>query len=136
MNAKLDAKLAVGAVVLRADGAVLLVQRARPPAAGTWTLPGGKVEPGESLEAAVVRELREETGLSARPIVAVGEVILERDGFAYRIVDFLCALEDAGARPRAQDDAADARWAGEADFDALGVTPEVRRVIARAREMA
>ncbi len=136
MNAKLDPKLAVGAVVLRADGAVLLVQRARPPAAGTWTLPGGKVEPGESLDSAVVRELREETGLSARPIAELEEVILERDGFAYRIMDFLCALEDAGAQPRAQDDAADARWVGEADFDRLGVTPEVRRVIARAREMA
>lgn len=134
----MDAKLAVGAVVLRGDGAVLLVRRAHPPLAGSWTLPGGKVEPGESLEDAVVRELREETGLAVRPVAVVEELLLERDGFAYRIVDFLCALVDAGDERaiRAQDDAADARWVADADFDAFGVTPEVRRVVARAREIA
>ncbi len=137
MNAKHGPTLAVGAVVLRDDGAVLLVRRARPPLAGTWTLPGGKVEPGETLEAAVVRELREETGLEVRPIAVVEEIVLEREGYAYRIADFACALVSPHSAEalRAGDDAGDARWVAEADLSAYGITEDVARVIARARQI-
>ena len=122
---------AVGAVVLRADGAVLLVRRARPPAVGTWTLPGGKVEPGESLEQAIVREVREETALEVTPLA----IAMTLDLFGYHITDFVCRLNQDG-EPRAGDDVDDARWARAAELEALFLTPEVLRVIALAREMA
>ena len=127
-------KLAVGAVVLRRDGAVLFVRRGRAPAAGSWTLPGGKVEPGETLEQAVVRELAEETGLVVAPIGVVETLVLEREGFSYEIVDFACRLV-GGEEPRAGSDAAAARWVLPDEIATLGATPEVLRVIARARQM-
>jgi 8-oxo-dGTP diphosphatase len=127
-------RLAVGAVVLRSDGAVLLVQRGEPPARGSWTLPGGKVEPGETPEQAVVRELAEETGLRVAPIAVVETLDLEREGYAYRIVDFACSLVEDG-EPRAASDVAAARWVPPSEFATLGLTPEVVRVIALARQI-
>src|SRR5215467_8797374 len=63
--------LAVSAAIFR-DGRVLIVRRGRPPAHGLYTLPGGGVELGETLEQAVVREVREETGLAVAPLALVG----------------------------------------------------------------
>jgi 8-oxo-dGTP diphosphatase len=127
--------LAVGAVILReGDGAVLLVRRAHAPAVGTWTLPGGKVEPGETVERAVVREVREETALDVTPVVVVEELELAREGFSYRIVDFLCRV--TGGEARAGDDVDAVQWVRPADETTLALTPEVMRVIARARKMA
>ncbi|HUI15739.1 MAG TPA: NUDIX hydrolase [Xanthobacteraceae bacterium] len=63
--------LAVSAAVFR-DGRVLIVRRARPPAHGLYTLPGGGVELGETLEQAVIREIREETALQIEPVALVG----------------------------------------------------------------
>src|ERR1700729_2096699 len=63
--------LAVSAAIFR-DGKVLLVRRARPPAHGLYTLPGGGVELGETLEQAVIREVREETALDVAPVELVG----------------------------------------------------------------
>jgi len=120
--------------VLREDGAVLLVQRAHPPGVGTWTFPGGKVEAGETLEQAVAREVLEETGLRVVAVALVETLVLEREGFAYRISDFLCRAEKV-LEPRASDDALAARWVLPHEIDALGLTPEVLRVIARAREL-
>ena len=74
--------LAVSAAIIR-DGKVLIVRRARPPASGIFTLPGGGVEAGETLREAVIREVREETGLAIEPIGLAGhrEVIArDRDG--------------------------------------------------------
>jgi len=125
----MERRLAVGAVVLREDGAVLLVRRARPPAMGSWTLPGGKVEDGETPEHAIAREVLEETGLR----VEVGEVletlVLEREGFSYRIVDFLCTGEGDVV---AADDASAARWVLPHEWADLKLTAEVLRVIDRA----
>jgi ADP-ribose pyrophosphatase YjhB (NUDIX family) len=63
--------LAVSAAIFR-DGQVLIVRRGRPPAHGLYTLPGGGVELGETLEQAVIREVREETGLAIAPLALVG----------------------------------------------------------------
>jgi 8-oxo-dGTP diphosphatase len=129
-----EAQLAVGAVVLRGDGAVLLVRRATPPALGTWTLPGGKVETGETVEEAVVREVAEETGLRVTPGAIVETIELSREGYAYRIVDFVCLLS-GDAVPRAEDDVDAVCWVLPEDLASHALTPEVLRVIARARQI-
>ena len=121
---------AVGAVVKHADGRVLLIRRARPPSQGEWTLPGGKQEPGETLEETVVRELREETGLRVRVLRKLEIYVLERDGHAYDIHEFLCTAEDAPNTPG--DDASDARWFRLDELRGLGVRPDAIAVIERA----
>lgn len=95
------------------DGRMLLIRRGTEPARGTWSVPGGRKEPGESDPEATVREVREETGLEV--VVADLLGIVERDapdGSVYVIRDFACRLAD-GADPaalRAGDDADDAAW--------------------------
>jgi 8-oxo-dGTP diphosphatase len=100
--------VAVGLVARDRSGRLLLVQRANPPAKGRWSLPGGRVEGGETLVVAAARELAEETGLEA----TVGEIagVVERlgEGHHYLIVDLWAELAD-GAVPVAGGDAADAR---------------------------
>jgi acetyl-CoA carboxylase carboxyl transferase subunit beta len=127
----------VGAVVFRDDGAVLLVERGRPPLAGTWSLPGGKVEPGEALEAAVVREVSEETGLGVRAVAPITTVELTLGDRVYEIHEFLCELaEDVDpSSVRASDDARDARFVMPVDVNRVGVTAEVLRVIGLARDL-
>jgi 8-oxo-dGTP diphosphatase len=100
--------VAVGAVVV-VDRRMLLVRRGREPAAGRWSVPGGRVERGETLAAAVVREVAEETGLA----VACGELAgwVERIGAEHHfvILDFLASpLDDR--QPVAGDDAAEVAW--------------------------
>ena len=99
----------VGAVVVDAAGRLLLVLRGRPPAEGTWSLPGGRVEAGEDDATAVAREVLEETGL----VVSVGDLVgtVRRDGpdgSVYEIADYRCAV--VGGDLRAGDDAADVGW--------------------------
>ena len=122
--------VAVGGVVVDRAGRVLLVRRACSPDAGAWTLPGGHVEEGETLEEAVVRELREETGLETRVLCRLGDVGIEREGVSYSIHEHLMLpLDDAS--PRAGDDAAEVRWANCAELVALGVRTEAIEVIER-----
>jgi 8-oxo-dGTP diphosphatase len=119
----------VGAIVVDAAGRVLLVRRANPPAQGTWSIPGGRVEPGERAEDAVVRELAEETGLRGEIEREVGTV--ERAapaGGTYVIRDFLLRVDDA-ALLRAADDALDAGWFTGPEVAALETSPGLRETL-------
>ena len=114
--------VAVGLVARDRRGRLLLVERGNPPHKGRWSLPGGRVEWGETMAAAAARELREETGLAA----AVGEIagVVERigEGFHYLIVDLWAELEDDAA-PVAGGDAADARLVGPDQLPAYPLSP-------------
>jgi len=111
----------VGAIITDDDGRLLLIKRGHEPDAGLWSLPGGRVEPGETDEQAVVREIREETGLSVRCDRLVGSV--QRDGLAGAVVDIRdYAVTITGGELAAGDDAADACWVSPADLARLPVT--------------
>ena len=104
---------AVGAVVFK-DDAVLLVQRGNPPSQGMWSIPGGRIRLGETLQAAAEREILEETGVVIRanaPVLAFDVIQKDDRGvvkYHYVIVDL--AADYVSGEPRAGDDAADARW--------------------------
>ena len=111
----------VGAVIVGADGRLLLVKRGHDPEAGRWTLPGGRVEPGETDAAALAREVREETGL----LVACGPLLgaVERpapDGAIFEIRDYTATVTGGTLAPG--DDAADARWVSLAAARSLPLT--------------
>ena len=103
----------VGAIVRHHDGRLLLVRRGREPDRGRWSVPGGKVEPGEGDRAACAREVLEETALRVDVGTYVGSVRRNGpDGVVYDVTDFVCTLA-SGVDPsdvRAGDDADDARW--------------------------
>ncbi|MEU6643694.1 NUDIX domain-containing protein [Saccharomonospora sp. NPDC046836] len=109
----MDTVRCVGGVVHDNAGRLLLIQRAHEPSRGRWSLPGGRVEPDETDSAAVVRELREETGLDVVPGQLVGSVVRE----PYVIYDYACSVR--GGRLVAGDDAAAARWVDRAQFAEL-----------------
>jgi ADP-ribose pyrophosphatase YjhB (NUDIX family) len=114
--------LAVGALLRDDDGRVLLVLRANEPDAGTWSLPGGRVEPGEDAHDAVVREVLEETGLDVRPLHLLARVTRPHpDGGIYVIDDF--AVERIGGVPVAATDAAALDWFDASALRACNSTP-------------
>ena len=111
----------VGAVVRDDRGRLLLVLRGHEPAAGTWSLPGGRVEAGESDAEALRREVREETGLEVEVGALVGQVERSVPGAAYDIHDFACRV--VGGTLAAGTDAADARWCHVDELMALPCSP-------------
>jgi 8-oxo-dGTP diphosphatase len=119
----------VGAIVTDDAGRLLLVKRGHEPEAGRWSLPGGRVKPGESDWHALVREVHEETGLRVEPGRLVGAV--ERpapDGAFFDIHDYAASV--SGGRLTAGDDAADARWVHPRDLDRLTLTSGLARTLA------
>ena len=105
--------VAVGAIVID-KGTILLVKRNREPARGQWSLPGGRVELGETLREALVREVREETGIDVDVDGLIGtaeRVVRDDDGeitYHYVILDYVCTPRSTEVK--AGDDAADVRW--------------------------
>lgn len=109
----------VGALVHDDQGRLLVVRRAGEPAAGRWSVPGGRVEAGESDIEAVRREVLEETGLHVIVGLRVGTVQRPAAaGVIYDIRDYACSLAVA-TTPVAGDDAVDVRWAGRQDLKGL-----------------
>jgi mutator protein MutT len=126
--------LGVGAIVEQ-NGRVLLVERGTEPLKGTWSLPGGVVEAGETLETAVRREVLEETGLEVEPVsrAEVFERIMPgRDGkpeYHYVLIDYLCKV--TGGTLAAASDAARAEWVSRAELSSYPMTEGTLAVIDR-----
>jgi 8-oxo-dGTP diphosphatase len=123
----------VGVVCLRGDE-VLLIRRGTPPRLGQWSLPGGRLEWGETLEAAALRELKEETGVDAELtglLDVVDGVFPARPGGEitrhYVLIDY--AARWTGGEPVAGDDAAEARFVSREEALALVDWDETRRMI-------
>ena len=125
---------AVGVACLRGDE-VLLIRRGRPPRLGEWSLPGGRIEPGERAVDAALRELREETGIEAEIVglVDVVDGLFPEAGVHYVLIDY--AARWISGEPVAGDDAADARFVPLAEAEALVAWDETRRIIRAARDM-
>jgi 8-oxo-dGTP diphosphatase len=131
--------VSVGAVIVDGER-VLLVKRGQPPLRGRWSLPGGVVELGETLQEALVREVREETGLEVEvgPVVEVLERI-EREAdnrveYHYVIIYYRCLV--CGGRLACGSDADDARWVAASDVATFGVTAAVAGVVHKALALA
>jgi len=111
----------VGAIVRDGAGRLLLIKRGHDPEAGAWSLPGGRIEPGESDAQALVREMREETGLLVRPGPLIGAV--QRPGPGGTTLDIRdYAATVTGGTLTAGDDAAGACWVPVADVPRLPLT--------------
>ena len=128
----------VGVVVLGPDG-IVLVRRGKPPRQGSWGLPGGAQERGETVDEAAVREVAEETGVKidvlglVDVVDSVGRDNSGRIQYHYTLIDLLAVVVDGGLN--AGDDVDGAGWFQENDLDRLQLWSETRRVINLAIEM-
>mgnify|MGYP003652001568 CR=1 FL=1 len=122
---------AVGVVCLKGDQ-VLLIRRGTPPMRGSWSLPGGRIEPGERAVDAALRELREETGVVAEltGLIDVVDGLFPGSGRHYVLIDY--AARWLSGEPVAGDDALDARFVALSEVEGLVDWSETRRVIAEA----
>ena len=127
-------KVGVGAIVFK-DGNVLLVRRGQAPSEGLWSIPGGKVELGESLQIAVEREIFEETGITinaGKPVYTFD--LIEHDDigrvkYHYVIVDLIA--EYVEGEIQAGDDAIDARWVSPGEIEKLKMSPVTVELLKR-----
>ena len=136
----------VGGVVVE-DGRALLIRRGSEPLRGQWSIPGGMLELGESLEAGVARELREETGLEVRVLDLIevfdriyaeepadGKPTEQRPRYHYVIVDYLC--ERISGEACAGSDVTDVAFAREDELEKYHLTETATRVLRKAYAMA
>ncbi len=126
----------IGAIILRGE-TILLEQRGNEPARGQWTIPGGVVELGESLESAVKRETKEETGLEAedlRLIDVVDQVHYDADAkieYHYVIIDYIVK---AKGEPLAASDAQALKWVPIEEVEGYDLTPSFRRFFVKNKK--
>ena len=120
----------VGVICFRGED-VLLIKRGTAPRKGEWSIPGGRIEAGESERDAALRELFEETGIMAALEDKVAIIDAKFEDFNYRLHDY--AARWISGEPQFGDDAADARFVPPQDLDALGMWPKTRDVIETAR---
>ncbi len=129
----------VGGVVF-VEGSVVLVRRKFAPLAGQWSLPGGAIEVGETLEEALRRELREETGLETRvgPLIELFDrITCDAEGrvqYHFVLADYLC--HHVSGTPAPGSDALELALADPADLGRFSLTPEATRVVCRGAELA
>jgi ADP-ribose pyrophosphatase YjhB (NUDIX family) len=127
--------LAVSAAIVR-DGKLLVVRRARPPANGLFSLPGGVVELGEDLRAAVMREVAEETGMTIEPVGLAGfREAISRDASdrVERHFVILCfAARWKGGEPQLNEELSEARWIDPAELAGLATTPGLAEIVGAA----
>ena len=129
--------IGVGAVIVQL-GKVLIVKRAHAPRKGEWSLPGGRVELGESLVEATRREIREETGLDVDvgPLIELFDRIHRRDERVqdhFVIADYLCT--PCGGNLAASDDAEEVAWVDPGNLEAFGINEHALRVIRKGLAM-
>ncbi len=121
----------VGGVLIH-QGKVLLIRRGKQPLRGRWVVPGGTVEVGETLEEALVREMREETGLTIEPagLVTIFDRIQRESGrvlYHYVIVDYLCRY--VAGEAQAGSDAEELVWAGPEELEAYDLPAKALEVV-------
>ena len=127
----------MGALILRKDS-ILLVERGRAPLKGFWSLPGGVLELGEQLGAAIVREVKEETGLDVEPVNVVEifeRIIRDKAGepeYHYVLIDYFCKVRGGELAPG--DDSSKAEWVRRKDLGALKLTEGTLPVIEQTFE--
>jgi ADP-ribose pyrophosphatase YjhB (NUDIX family) len=122
----------VGAIIQDDDGRIIVVRRSGPPGQGLWSIPGGRVEPRESPQAAVQREVLEETGLQVDVGEVAGEVVRAAPSPSdrYLITDFFARVTPGTTtHPVPDDDADDVRWVDGAEFLELELTPELAETL-------
>ena len=130
---------AVGAVIVKGKD-VLLVMRGKEPGYGQWSIPGGAIQVGETMEQAVVREIREEVGVTIDSITLVetlDRIIPDEKGlilYHYVLLDFLCLYRSGELRPGS--DVIEVRWVKEGDLGRYALPKETEEVIRKGLEMA
>ena len=129
-NAEAGPVACAGAIVWRGDE-VLLIKRGKAPRLGEWSIPGGRIEGGETARAAAIREVFEETGCTIEIIALCDVVDSTADGFHAVLVDFTARW--VSGEPVAGDDAAEARFVPYRELAAMGLWSETLRVIALSR---
>lgn len=123
---------AVGIDCFRGDE-VLLIRRGKPPLAGSWSIPGGRIEPGEPARGAALRELKEEAGVTADLVGLIDVVDAIMHPHHYVLIDY--AARWASGEPVAGDDAIEARFIPIDGLSRLELWDETRRIIAAGRAM-